>query len=105
MSKPNTDAAIPQAPLPPIPVSAPLTTNELTVLLIKHYGLHEGFYELLVEFMIGSGNMGPTPDTVAPATIVSFSKVGLIKATESGPMSVDASKVNPARKRKASAKP
>lgn len=97
MSRTNTDPKLTQPSLPGA-VASPLNNRELAELLVRQYGLHEGHYELLVEFMIGSGNMGPNPESVAPTAFVSFSKVGLTKVPAPTPMSVDAAAVNPLKK-------
>lgn len=102
MSQPSIEKSLPPVPTRPDVVDQPLSRRDLTELLIKQYGLHEGHYELLVEFMIGSGNMGPTPETSAPSAVVSFSKVGLIKMSEPSLLSLDATVVNPVKKKRAS---
>lgn len=78
MSHASTDPKL-TPPSLPAAVAAPLNNRELGELLVRQYGLHEGHYELWVEFMIGSGNMGPSPEAVASTAFVSFSKVGLTK--------------------------
>lgn len=83
--------------LPHEPVEAPLSMRELAAVLVKHYGLHEGYYNLLVEFQIGTGPVGP-PSSVTPGAIIGVSKVGLMPASECGPMTVDAAEVNPLKK-------
>ena len=77
-------------PVAPIPVAEPLRLKDLAAVLVRHYGLTEGMYEPMVEFTIGVGSMGPTPDTVTPSAIVSISRVGLIKVEHETPNSVDA---------------
>lgn len=70
--------------------------RDLTILLIKHYGIHEGCYDLLVEFQIGMGAVGPDPASLTPGAMIGVSKVGLMLAKENGSSSVDAGLVNPA---------
>ena len=82
--------------LPPVPVEQPLSMRDLTVALIKHYGIHEGRYDLLVEFQIGMGAVGPDPASVTPGAMIGVSRVGLMPAKGNGPTSVDAALVNPA---------
>jgi hypothetical protein len=79
----------------PIPVESPLFLKDLAALLVRHYGLKDGTYEPMVEFMIGTGNMGPSPDTIVPSAIIGVSKVGLVKVPNPTPNSVDAAKANP----------
>ena len=78
------------------PIEPPLSMRELTILLIKHYGIHQGSYDLLVEFQIGMGAVGPDPASLTPGAMIGVSKVGLMLAKEIGPASVDAEFVNPA---------
>ena len=82
--------------LSPGPVESPLSMRDLTILLIKHYGLHEGCYDVLVEFQIGVGAVGPDPASLTPGAMIGVSKVGLMLAKKNGPSSVDAGLVNPA---------
>jgi hypothetical protein len=70
--------------------------RDLTIVLIKHYGIHEGCYDLLVEFQIGMGAVGPDPSTLTPGAMIGVSRVGLMPAKGNGQASVDASLVNPA---------
>lgn len=83
--------------LTPAPVKPPLSLRELTILLIQHYGIHRGSYDLLIEFQIGMGAVGPNPASLAPGAMIGVSRVGLVMAKETGPSSVDAGLVNPAR--------
>jgi hypothetical protein len=78
--------------------------KEVTELLIKHYGFHEGKFDLLLEYQFGVGAFGPTPESVNPGLMVGIAKLGLARAAQSGPLTVDAAEVNPvsrAKKRKA----
>jgi hypothetical protein len=84
------------APVAPVPIAAPVSLRELVTILIKHYDLHEGRYDLLVEYQIGVGPVGPDPASVVPGVMFGFGKVGLLKAMTPGPTSVDAAEVNPA---------
>ena len=80
------------------PVATPLSIRELTEVLVKHYGLHEGRYELIVEFQLGKGAIKPEPGTLLPGLIFGVSKVGLIPSTAAGATGVDAAISNPAKK-------
>lgn len=95
MATTNSAAAI-VAPVAPIPVKSPVSMNELTTILIKHYGLHKGRYDLLVEYQIGVGPVGPNPASLVPGVMFGFGRVGLLEAKGDGPTSVDAAVVNPA---------
>ncbi|HMM47474.1 MAG TPA: hypothetical protein PKC12_05785 [Thiobacillaceae bacterium] len=83
----------------PQPVVEPLRLKELATVLVRHYGIKEGSYEPLVEFTIGVGSMGPTPEMAAPSAIVSISRIGLVKVDHATPHSVDAAEVNPGTKK------
>ena len=80
----------------PGPVEPPLSMRDLTSVLINHYGLHEGCYDLLVEFQVGVGPVGPNPASLTPGAMIGVSKIGLVLAKENGQSSVDAGLVNPA---------
>ena len=80
-----------------------LRAKDLAALLVKHYGLHEGLYALLVEFQIGMGHVGPSKEDRTPGAMIGLHGVGLAKATEPGPLVVDAAEVNPKKLRKSSA--
>lgn len=91
----NTNPPPFQIGIGPLPVGDPLSVKDLTALLIKHYGLHEGNFDLLIEFQIGMGAFGPTPDMQAPGAMIGVSKMGLARSAQIGPLSVDAAVVNP----------
>lgn len=84
--------------LPERPVEAPLSMRELAEVLVKHYGLHQGCYTLIVEFQVGTGAVGPTRESTVPGAMIGVAKVGLMPTTEAGPTTIDASVVNPAKK-------
>jgi len=88
-----------QAPAP-TPVSTPLSMREVAGLLVKHYGLHEGSYDLMIEFKIGVGTVGAdSDDEKSPGAIIGLSRVGLVLSKKAGITTVDASTVNPPRKK------
>lgn len=79
-------------------VVAPLSVGELAAVLVKHYGLHEGQYDLQIEFQIGTGAVGPDPRSLLPGALIGLSRVGLVLSQATGPTTVDAARVNPRRK-------
>lgn len=81
-----------------VPVRPPLTIKELTDVLIKHYGLHEGLYDLTVEFQIGVGSVGPNKEQLLPGAMVGVSRVGLVAVKGAAPSVVDAAQVNPLKR-------
>jgi hypothetical protein len=76
--------------------------KELTTLLVKHYGLTEGRYDILIEFQIGVGAVGPSKESKVPGAIVGVSRIGISAATEDGAGVVDAADVTRAASAKRS---
>lgn len=81
-----------------VPVSSPLSLRELAAVLVKHYGLNEGVFDLMVEFQIGVGAVGPEKDKVVPGAMIGVTKIGLLPSTILGPNTVDAAVINPEKK-------
>lgn len=90
----NDDADRPQNPVRP-----PLNSREITEVLIKHYNLHAGKYDLLIEFQIGTAMLGPSPDEVCPTAMVGVSRLGLVESITETPNTVDAAIINPPQKK------
>lgn len=88
--------------------------KELVTMMIKYQDLHVGFWELTVEFSLSAQNViflppgslpsptgEPSPtDKASPAAIVGVTKLGIRKVAKDTPLTVDASKVNPEKRRK-----
>jgi hypothetical protein len=74
------------------------TNKEIAEFLVKHVGIHEGFWGILVEFGIGAANVAfpPSGDALVPAAIVPIVKMGIHRFDEPNSLTVDAAKVNPA---------
>jgi len=72
-----------------------LSHQEVVEALIKHQDIHEGMWQLVVEFGIAAANIATGPDEFLPAAIVPVKKIGLRKVDKMTPLSVDASIVNP----------
>lgn len=79
------------------PTNPPIPLKELAAILIKHYGFHEGFFEVGVQFNIAIGTVGPDLTQAAPGAVVTVGGIGLSKCPESSPLGVDAALVNPAK--------
>lgn len=77
------------------PVNPPIPLKELTTILIKHYGYHDGFYEVGIQFNIAIGAVGPDPTHVAPGAVLTVGGIGFSRCTEASLLGVDASVVNP----------
>lgn len=84
------------APGQPVPMEPSLSIRQLTELLVRHLDLHDGLYDLMTHFSIGTGPVGPSLNELSPGLMVGLTGVGLIKVPAAGPNSVDASQVNPA---------
>lgn len=72
--------------------------KEAAIALIKHHGIREGTWTVGVEFGLGAGNIGPSPEQAKPAAVVQISNLLLIRHPENGPklaIKVDAAEVNP----------
>lgn len=80
------------------PIESPLSMRELTEVLIKHYGIHEGRHDLMIAYQIGMGGVGPDNANISPGVMIGISKVGLMPSPNDGPNTVDAAIVNPAKK-------
>jgi hypothetical protein len=90
------------------PIEQPHTLDlkTLTGVMLRHFGIHEGIYQLNLGFKIGVGGfaMGGGPDTAPlPGAVVGVESVSLarIPEGETVPNAVDAAVVNPAPKPKA----
>lgn len=79
--------------LPPTDI---LSLKDVTEIVIKHRELHEGLYNLVFQFQIAVGAVGPMPETVVPGAMFGVSGVGLEKVLNVGPHTVDAAIANPA---------
>lgn len=72
--------------------------KEVAELLVKEYKLHEGLYDLMLEYQFAFGNFGPTSAQVTPGAMIGLAKLGLTRVDKVGPLTVDAAQVNPANK-------
>ena len=73
-----------------------ISLKELATILIKHYGFHEGFYEVGIQFNIAVGSVGPDAAQIAPGAVLTVGAIGLSRCAESSPLGVNAADVNPA---------
>ena len=71
--------------------------KELTELMIKQLGVHEGQWVLLVSFAFTATNAGPEGGEMLPSALIGLQKVGIQRAEPNSPpeMIVDAAVVNP----------
>ncbi|MDO9043418.1 MAG: hypothetical protein Q7U64_13930 [Desulfocapsaceae bacterium] len=82
--------------------TADFSLIEITEILIKHQGLHEGLYNLSVQFQIAVGAIGPSPELICPGAMLGVSRIGISKTEEEkvNIHTVNAEKVNPAPKKR-----
>lgn len=69
--------------------------REITEILVKQQGLHEGIWGLYVRFGLGASNVGESAAQIQPAAIVPIVEIGLQKFDKETNISVDAAKINP----------
>jgi len=68
---------------------------EVVEALIIKQNLHEGIWQLYIEFSIAAANMPTGDHKLAPCAIIPVKKIGLHRVAKEGPLALDASKVNP----------
>jgi hypothetical protein len=75
----------------------PIQLREVTTLLLKHYGLHEGLWDLNLELQMGIGQFGQTREKALPGAMVTVSRIGVSRtpAENAGPNTVNAAEANP----------
>lgn len=94
------------------PISSPeappqvkeISLKALAEILIKHFDYHEGLYDVGIQFNIAIGQVGATPTSVAPGAVISIGGVGISKAPQLGPSTVDAAQVNPLKPKRRQSK-
>ena len=71
--------------------------KEIVTMLLKHQGIHEGLWAIVVTFGLQAANIkvGPSEGDVVPAAILPLLKMGIQKSDKSTPLTVDAAEVNP----------
>ncbi len=72
-----------------------LNYKEVVEAFIKHQNIHEGIWQIHVEFGLGAGNVQTGENQFSPAAIIPVTKIGITKVEAEGPLTVDATKVNP----------
>lgn len=89
----STEASVPDQK--PTPVESPLTMKELASLLVRHYGIKAGTFDLMVEYQLGTGAVGPDNERLLPGLMIGIARVGLVPSPRPGPTTVDAAEANP----------
>lgn len=69
--------------------------REITELLVRHHGLHEGLYDLAIEFQIAAGAVGIDPSAIVPGAVFGVRRIGIMKTVTPGISTVDAAEINP----------
>ena len=73
----------------------PVSLKEVGALLVKHYGLHDGLWDVAVELQAAIGQLGTPPNDVLPGAMFRISRMGLNKVAQVGPLTVNAAEINP----------
>lgn len=83
-------------------IGQPITIEhkDLVTLLLRENNIHEGNWVVMAMIGFSPMNIGqsPTGEDASPAGAVVFQKVGIQQVATPTPNSVDAAKVNPAKK-------
>lgn len=74
-----------------------LGLKDLAELLVKHFDLHEGLFEVSFEFGLAVGGFKTPEGSMAPGFMGLINRVGLSAAQEASPNTVDAAVVNPGK--------
>jgi hypothetical protein len=71
--------------------------KQIAEALVKAQGIHEGLWAIYVEFGIGAGHIpaGLNTETILPAAVIPIVKMGIQRAEQPTPLTVDAAEVNP----------
>jgi len=72
-----------------------ISLKDLAEILIKHFGVHEGIYDVGFKLNIAVGQVGTESGNPAPGAVMSIAGIGLSRSATSGLTTVDASVVNP----------
>jgi hypothetical protein len=75
--------------------------KEITEALIKHQGIHEGLWSLIIQFGLQTANINvkteqdESKEVLVPGVIIPLLKMGIQKHDKPNPFTVDAAEVNP----------
>lgn len=77
-----------------------LTHKNVILALIKHQNIHEGIWQLYIEFGLTGANMPIAEEKednlrLCPTAIIPIKTIGLLRVDKENPLALDASKVNP----------
>lgn len=82
-----------------------LDHKEMVEVLIKHLNLHDGIWQLNLEFGIAATNVQTGEDQVFPAALVPVNRIGLAQVEKESPIALNATVVNPEKSPEPKAKP
>ncbi len=71
--------------------------REVGVLMLKHYGLHEGLWDVALHINVSIGHMSLAPNNTAPGAMFTVPAVVLAPASVIGPLTLNAAEINPAK--------
>jgi len=77
--------------LPPVPL------KEVGALLLKHYGISNGLWDIGLQINVAIGQMGQTLESAQPGAMFTVPSMVLTPATVVGPMTLNAAELNPAK--------
>jgi len=80
------------------------TVKELIELLIRDQGLHEGYFDISVNFGIMMGGFLNPHGHTCPSAVVAIEGIGLRQVPELAGAALDAAVVNPAKKKRSSSR-
>lgn len=69
--------------------------KDLGALLVRDAGLREGKFDVTFQLNFAFGRIGPSPEQALPGAMLGIQGAGLLRVTEDGPFTVDASLINP----------
>jgi hypothetical protein len=95
MTSPDPEGAVtPQNPTETPP--EPLSLKQVTELLVKHYGLHDGCWDINLEVQVALGSFGPSRERALPGGALTISRIGLtrVPADVKGPNTINAAEVD-----------
>lgn len=71
--------------------------REVGEMLIKHFGHHEGYFDVSVELGFAVAASDFPPHGRSPSAVVGIVGIGLVQVPDLGAVTLDASVVNPAQ--------
>ncbi len=77
------------------PTQIGFTHKEVVEALLRHEGITEGIWGMIIKFGIKGANVGASDSDVMPSAIVPVLEIGLEKRDAENNLSVDAAKLSP----------